>query len=196
MGRYRYRSPKSKKITTGIIVVVAMILFQGKDSLYYHNGNGGDNWKIGSPQTHIFNAHQTRSLPDLQTQALSLVNRDRQLNNLPPLVADPLITKTAQGHAEDMAKRNFYGHDTPEGKSPTDRYQALGGKGGVGENIVVLPGSPHFSLNYGLVERFQKSWMYSEGHRKNLLTPNYTKFGYGIATNPRTAKVYAVQNFQ
>jgi hypothetical protein len=28
------------------------------------------------------------------------------------------------------------------------------------------------------------------------LTPNYTKFGYGIATNPRTAKVYAVQNFQ
>ena len=72
----------------------------------------------------------------------------------------------------------------------------MGGKGGVGENIVILPRSPHFSLNYGLVERFQKSWMYSDGHRQNLLTPDYTKFGYGIATNPGTAKVYAVQNFQ
>ena len=173
-----------------------MVIFQGRDQLYFDNGNGGNDWKIGQPQTHLFNAHQTRSLTELQTQALTLVNRDRQRNNLPPLVADPLITKTAQGHAEDMAKRNFYGHDTPEGKSPTDRYQALGGKGGVGENIVVLPRSPHFSLNYGLVERFQKSWMYSEGHRKTLLTPDYTKFGYGIATNPGTAKVYAVQNFQ
>jgi uncharacterized protein YkwD len=191
-----YQSPKSKQIIAGIAVMGGMVIFQGRDHLYFDNGNGGDNWKIGSPQARIFNAHQTRSLADLQVQALTLVNRDRQLNNLPPLVADPLITKTAQGHAEDMAKRNFYGHDTPEGKSPTDRYQALGGQGGIGENIVVLPGSPYFSLNYGLVERFQKSWMYSEGHRKNLLTSNYTKFGYGITTNPRTAKVYAVQNFQ
>ncbi len=191
-----YRSPKSKQIIAGIAVMGGMAIFQGRDQLYFDNGNGGNDWKIGQHQAHLFNAHQARSLPDLQTQALGLVNRDRQLNNLLPLVTDPLITKTAQGHAEDMAKRDFYGHDTPEGKSPTDRYQALGGKGGVGENIVVLPGSPHFSLNYGLVERFQKSWMYSEGHRKNLLTPNYTKFGYGIATNPRTAKVYAVQNFQ
>jgi uncharacterized protein YkwD len=190
------RSQKSKQIIAGIVVMGGMVIFQGRDQLYFTNGNGGNDWKIGQPQANLINAHQARSLPELQSQALTLVNRDRQLNNLPPLVADPLITKTAQGHAEDMAKRNFYGHDTPEGKSPTDRYQALDGKRGVGENIVVLPRSPHFSLNYGLVERFQKSWMYSEGHRQNLLTPDYTKFGYGIATNPGTAKVYAVQNFQ
>ena len=168
----------------------------GSRSTLFRQLQWGNDWQIGRPQAHLINAHQARSLDELQTQALELVNRDRQRNNLAPLVADPLITKTAQGHAEDMAKRNFYGHDTPEGKSPTDRYQALGGKRGVGENIVVLPRSPHFSLNYGLVERFQKSWMYSDGHRKNLLTPDYTKFGYGIATNPGTAKVYAVQNFQ
>jgi len=134
--------------------------------------------------------------PNFKLRPLPWSTAIAKLNNLPPLVADPLITKTALGHAEDMAKRDFYGHDTPEGKSPTDRYQALGGKGGVGENIVILPRSPHFSLNYGLVERFQKSWMYSDGHRQNLLTPDYTKFGYGIATNPGTPKVYAVQNFQ
>jgi uncharacterized protein YkwD len=95
-----------------------------------------------------------------------------------------------------MAKRDFYGHDNPEGQTPTDRYQALGGQGGVGENIVILPSSPRFSLSYGLVEQFQNSWMYSEGHRRNLLTPDYTKFGFGIAANPYTGKVYAVQNFQ
>ena len=192
----RYRSSKSQQIITAIVIVVSMVIFQGRDQLYFVNGSGGKDWKIGPPQAHLLNTYQIRSLSELQAQALNLVNRDRQLNNLAPLVADPLITQTAQGHAEDMAKRDYYGHDTPEGKSPTDRYQALGGQGGVGENIVVLPRSPYFSLNYGLVERFQKSWMYSDGHRQNLLTPDYTKFGYGIATNPRTAKVYAVQNFQ
>ncbi len=102
---------------------------------------GGENWKIGEPQAHFLNAHQALSLAELQAQALALVNRDRQLNNLPLLKVDPLIARTAQGHAEEMAARNFYGHSNPEGQSPTDRYQALGGQGGVGENIVVLPRS-------------------------------------------------------
>ena len=47
-------------------------------------------------------------------------------------------------------------------------------------------------LTYGLVEQYQKGWMYSDGHRQNLLTPEYRQFGYGIATNPVTGTVYGV----
>jgi uncharacterized protein YkwD len=95
-----------------------------------------------------------------------------------------------------MARRNFYAHVNPEGQSPSDRYLANGGIGGLGENIVYQGQTPGISPTYGLLEKFQRSWMYSEGHRKNLLIPDYTKFGFGIAVNPVTGKAYAVQNFQ
>jgi uncharacterized protein YkwD len=190
----RRKAPPRPPVVAALFLALAVL--QGKNSLYFHNGAGGKDWKIGQPQASLFNAHQTRSLPELQSLALELVNRDRRLNNLRPLAADALISRTAQRHAEDMASRDFYGHANPEGQTPSDRYQALGGVGGLGENIVILPSSPRFSLSYGLVERFQNSWMYSEGHRKNLLTPDYRKFGFGIAANPYTGKVYAVQNFQ
>ncbi len=179
-----------------VVTVIAILVFYGKDRFYYNNGSGGTDWKIGRPTINFIDGNYTRSLPELRQQALLLVNRDRQLNGLNPLVEDSLISSTAQAHAEDMAKRNFYGHSNPEGQTPTNRYQALGGQGGVGENIVYQGSSPYIALNYGLLEKFQKSWMYSEGHRKNLLTPDYQKFGFGIAVNFNTGKVYAVQNFQ
>ncbi|MBF2057289.1 MAG: CAP domain-containing protein [Cyanobacterium sp. T60_A2020_053] len=116
-------------------------------------------------------------------------------NGLPPLLFDPLITKTAQLHAEDMARRNYFNHNTPEGLSPSDRYINLGGVRGVAENISFQKSSQS-RLTYSIVEVFQRGLMYSDGHRKNLLDPNYTKFGYGIAVDFSRTKIYAVQNFQ
>ena len=130
-------------------------------------------------------------VPSLHVFALELVNRDRTLNGLAPLT-EPL-SHSAQLHAQDMMERGYYDHVTPEGKTPTDRFEA-GGTVGVGENIIeqkVLGAR----LTCGLVEQFQKGWMYSDGHRQNLLTPEYRQFGYGIAINPVTGKMYAVQNF-
>ena len=192
----RYRYSKHQKLILSCITIVGLLTYYGKDKLYFNNGSGGTNWKIGNPQTNFINANNERTLPELRQQALLLVNRDRQLNNLKPLIEDPLISLTAQKHSEDMAKRDFYNHTNPEGQTPTDRYHALGGKGGIGENIMYQGSSPYISLNYGLLEIFQKSWMYSKGHRDNLLTPDYTKFGFGITTTNITGKIYAVQNFQ
>lgn len=127
-----------------------------------------------------------------------MINRDRQINGLSPLVEDPLLTQTAQLYAEDMKSRNYYAHSTPEKKTPTARLAAIGGQGGVGENIMLQSSSlgSYSVLNWALIEKFQKSWMYSRGHRENLLTPRYTKVGYGIVSDPVSGKIYAVQNFQ
>ncbi|MEG3440040.1 CAP domain-containing protein [Pannus brasiliensis CCIBt3594] len=179
----------------GLLIVLVCIQY-GKDSLYFNNGGGGKNWRIGAPLVNPVSAFPGRTLSELRQQALLLVNRDRKLNGLPPLREDPLIAHTAQKHADDMVNRNFYAHVNPDGQSPTDRYRANGGIGGIGENIVYQDRWPGVVLSYGLAERFQRSWMYSEGHRKNLLTPGYTKFGYGISIDRVTGKVYAVQNFQ
>ena len=172
-----------------------MVLYSSKDHLYFHNGSGGASWKIGTPKVDLANAHISRSLPEIRAFALELVNRDRRINGLPPLTENSLLSQSAQFHAEDMMKRNYYAHVTPEGKTPTDRFQKIGGTKGVGENIMEQKGARGIRLTHGLIEQYQRGWMYSDGHRQNLLTPEYKQFGYGIVLDPLFGKAYAVQNF-
>lgn len=117
------------------------LAFPYKNAFYFDNGSGGADWRIGKPEVTLWTAHNSRSLPELKAFALKLINRDRQLNGLTPLIEDPLLSQSAQRHAEDMKARNYYAHLTPEGKTPTDRFVAVGGKGGVGENIMLQSGS-------------------------------------------------------
>ncbi|MBM0745802.1 hypothetical protein JOY44_31025 (plasmid) [Phormidium sp. CLA17] len=50
---------------------------------------------------------------------------------------------------QDMMSRNYYAHVTPEGRTPTDRFTQVGGRGGVGENIMQQTGGTGISLSYG-----------------------------------------------
>ena len=159
-----------------------------------YNGPGGSDWEIGKPLATTWNADSFRSLPELRTFALQLVNRDRTLNNLSPLVEDPLLSKAAQRHAEDMLKRQYFDHVSPEGKTPRDRFLAVGGSPyiAIGENILRSNGAD-LGLTYRKAEESQRGWMYSNGHRANLLTAEYTRFGYGIVS--AGGQTYAVQLF-
>lgn len=188
-------SSRLKYLPGGALLLLSLV-YSYKHTFYFDSGSGGMDWRIGKPEVNVWNAHSSRSLPELRVLALKLINRDRQANGLPSLIEDPLLAQSAQRHAEDMKARNYYAHVTPEGKTPTDRFAAVGGIGGVGENIMLQSQVIAPVLNWGLVESFQKSWMYSDGHRANLLTPQYTLVGYGIVSDPINGKIYAVQNFQ
>ena len=94
-----------------------------------------------------------------------------------------------------MLSRRYFNHVSPEGVNPRQRYVIAGGdiRLGVGENIA-KGGTKGLALTYGEVEKWQRGWMYSNGHRANLLTPEYRKFGYGIAVGA-DGRSYAVQMF-
>ncbi|TAE61379.1 MAG: CAP domain-containing protein [Nostocales cyanobacterium] len=160
-----------------------------------YNGTGGKDWKIGQAQANIWNANKLQPVTELRNFAVKLVNRDRTINNLPPLEIDNVLSQAAQDHAEDMLEKRYFNHISLDGKNPQDRYIAVGGKRnlGVGENIFQGSGIA-LGLTYGEVEKFQRGWMYSNGHRKNILLPQYKKFGYGIATSS-DGRIYAVQMF-
>lgn len=178
-----------------IVMIIGILIGQSRDFFLFDNGAGGPDWQIGQPKITLWTAHQGRSLAESRALALQLVNRDRRLNGLKALAEDPALAEAAQRHAQDMLDRNYYDHVTPEGKTPSDRFAALGGKGGAGENIMKMEGAAGVILNFQLIEKNQKGWMYSPGHRENLLLPDYTHFGYGIVVDPLAGKVYAVQNF-
>jgi uncharacterized protein YkwD len=134
-------------------------------------------------------------LKELQQIALDLANSDRVQNGKSPLQPDSLLSQAAQRHAEDMLRRGYFSHHTPEGQSPTDRFAAVGGKGGAAENIAMLYGLPSgdSKLDRNRLSYFELQWMNSPGHRENLLHPDAVHFGYGIAASD--GSVYAVQLF-
>lgn len=191
---HKSRQNRHKYLFLAILLAIPAIYYS-KDLLYFDNGSGGANWQIGQAKANLSNAHLYRSLAELQKFALELVNRDRQLNGLPSLVEDSLLSRAAQAHAEDMLEQGYYSHTSPEGKTPTQRFRQLGGQGGVGENIMYQSNTFGAQLNYSTLEKFQRSWMSSDGHRQNLLNRHYTRFGYGIVADALSGKMFAVQDF-
>jgi uncharacterized protein YkwD len=131
----------------------------------------------------------------VQQLALELVNRDRAAERLPPMQIDEQLAQAAQSHAEDMLRRNYFSHYSPEGQTPTDRLTVVGGSGFPSENIVMRESTRFRHVNIQILEEFQDQWMHSPKHRHSLMNPNLEKFGYGLAIDPNSGRTFAVQMF-
>ena len=123
-----------------------------------------------------FFARQIAGLADLgavRTAMLEKVNAVRRAVGARPLATDPHLDTVAQEHAQDMLLRAYYDHDTPEGQKPRARLEATGYLAHkVGENIA----EGQFS-----VDEVMSGWLASSGHRRNLLDPEFTDLGVGLA---------------
>ncbi|MFG2309130.1 CAP domain-containing protein [Streptomyces sp. NPDC048566] len=119
-------------------------------------------------------------------EVLALTNRERAAHGLPQLSPDGPLTAAAQGHSADMVARDFYAHTSPDGRAPWDRAAAAGSRHRtVGENIACGQRSP---------AEVVLGWMNSPGHRANILTPEFTHLGVGLAGGGR-AGTYWTQLF-
>ncbi|MBR3941838.1 MAG: CAP domain-containing protein [Clostridia bacterium] len=104
-------------------------------------------------------------------QVLDLVNAERTKHGLGKLTLDTKLNVVALAHSEDMAKNKYFSHTNLKGQSPFDRIKAAGvSYRNAAENIAVGQKSP---------EQVVKSWMNSEGHRKNILNGAFKKMGLG-----------------
>ncbi|WP_159715313.1 CAP domain-containing protein [Geminicoccus flavidas] len=134
------------------------------------------------------------NLPALREQALVAANADRDEHGLAPLELTEPLNQAAQAHARDMLARNYFAHESPDGRNVQDRYREHGGPEGrvVAENLAQCTGCPA-EIDAARIEALQEGWMNSPGHRENLLTPELDQFGYGIAVEGD--RLVAVQTF-
>ena len=152
----------------------------------------------------------------LEKQVHELTNQYRVQNGLKALSWDDKLSNIARNHSEDMASRNYFAHDTPEGRDPTDRGSAQGYRcqkaignliySGIAENIFQnnlydtvwytngIPTSYDWNTLDDLAQSTVDGWMDSSGHRENILTKTYDKEGIGVAI-ASDDKVYITQNF-
>jgi uncharacterized YkwD family protein len=121
-----------------------------------------------------------------ETEVLRLVNVERAKAGCQPLVANPLLNRTARAHSTDMAVRNFFSHTNPDGKSPFDRMRAAGYQGRMmGENI---------AAGYTTAGSVMTAWMNSSGHRANIVNCGYKEIGVGYYRGG-SYRHYWTQNF-
>lgn len=105
-------------------------------------------------------------------EMVALVNAHRRSTGCPELMWMQTVADAAQGHSEDMARRNYFDHRSPEGVGPTDRLRAHGvSYRSMAENIAQHPGTVRDVLN---------GWLGSPGHRQNLERCTYTHHGIGL----------------
>ncbi|MEV4414559.1 sigma-70 family RNA polymerase sigma factor [Catellatospora sp. NPDC049609] len=116
----------------------------------------------------------TKAAPTtLEGQMLALVNQARKSAGCKPLRAEPKLDQASRLHSADMAKRNYFSHETPEGVTPWDRARKAGYDQPSAENIA--------AGNASAKATFQQ-WMNSKGHKANILNCSSKAMGVGRAT--------------
>lgn len=118
-------------------------------------------------------------------EMLTAVNKERASRGLPTLTINTQLSRAAQAYADLMQELNFFSHTSPDGTKFQTRNEAAGYTNWrwMGENIAVGQTS---------VGEVMEDWMNSEGHRKNILSPEPTEFGVGYSGGSRP---YWVQEF-
>lgn len=130
------------------------------------------------------------SLSSIYTGVIvNLVNKDRASLSLSELKINPALEKAAQMKADDMAKRGYFAHNTPEGYTPWYWIEKAEYKYRyAGENLAV---------NFLNSEEVYKGWKESPTHWYNIISPKYTEMG--VATSVGFYKgreaVFVVQMF-
>lgn len=118
---------------------------------------------------------QSAATAEMEAEVLSRINQIRQDEGLQPLRVNRPLAAVARGFSRQMAVENFFSHDSPSGETFEDRIRnARLEFARIGENIYKCNNLPKPA------EGSVKAWMNSSGHRKNVLTAEYTETGIGV----------------
>lgn len=118
------------------------------------------------------NAPATGTVSQYVQQVIDLTNAQRSKNGLPALKADTQLNSVAQKKSLDMQQKNYFSHTSPTYGSPFDMMRDFGVTyKSAGENIAQGQRTP---------QEVVTAWMNSEGHRKNILSSNFTHIGVGF----------------
>ena len=107
-----------------------------------------------------------------ERRILELCNAERAKTGAPALKANNDLTKLARMKSKDMIDKGYFAHQSPTYGSPFDMMRNHG--------ISYMYAGENLAENSTADRAFQ-AWMNSEGHRKNIMNPNFTELGVGIA---------------
>ncbi len=103
---------------------------------------------------------------------LQATNKARSSDHENSLKLNSQLMQAAQAKARDMAARNYWSHNTPNGATPWTFIRAAGYSYAVaGENL---------AYGFASTSAVTTAWLSSPEHRANLLQDAYQDVGFGI----------------
>ena len=139
-----------------------------------------------TPSTSTTVAPSPTPIPDTAQALVDAINAERVKKNVPTLTVSPILTASAQKHAEYMASGGGITHYSADGSRPFQRHLALGyplagdlSRGGfASENIVAGSGMT--------IEQAITSWYGDEPHTNTMISDKYNECGAGVALSGDT----------
>lgn len=120
-----------------------------------------------------------------EVDLLERINKERYDRGIRELVMDEKLLDLARRYARDMFERGYFSHYNPEGESPFDRMEAADiFYLAAGENLALAPNVT--IVHQGLMD--------SQGHRENILNPEFGHVGIGVIDGGIYGKMF-VQEF-
>ena len=126
-------------------------------------------------------------LAELRLHMLELINRERSLRGLEPVVM--AYNEGAQLHAEDLVGNRYMSHWNLRGETPSMRHTWAGGHDYSAENLsfrMVLDAPAGFCAppaSEQALDGMMAGLMDSPGHRDNILRPHHREVNIGIANS-------------
>lgn len=115
-------------------------------------------------------------MPDVllgqQQKIIALTNDLREQKGLPQLAIENKLNTSADNKAMDMARRQYFSHKGPDGKTVSDWIREAGYSYSVaGENL---------AMGFPSAEEVVNAWIKSPTHYANLIDPDYQAIGVGL----------------
>lgn len=105
------------------------------------------------------------------SQLLSSTNAQRAANGKGSLTINGKLSSAAQTKANDMAARNYWSHNTPDGKEPWYFIDNAG--------YTYLKAGENLAYGFGTSSETITGWMNSPTHRDNMLDGAFSEVGFG-----------------
>ena len=118
----------------------------------------------------------------LRNSVVQLTNVARASKGCRPLKENSRLELAAQRHANDMANKNYFSHNSIDGTPWWKVIMRAGYKDPGGQNI---------ARGFSSTRPLHKAWMNSPLHRKNIMNCKFRTIGIGFNTNGD----YWVQDF-
>lgn len=107
-----------------------------------------------------------------KTALMNSINQNREAKGLQPLIENEKLNQAAMLKAQDMAKNNYFAHQSPQGVTPWYWFLRSGyNYKYAGENLAV---------GFLNSEEVFNAWYNSPSHKENMLNSNYKEFGMAI----------------
>lgn len=118
---------------------------------------------------------------ETEKQMLLLINEERVIRNIEPILMDPNMQKVARTNSRNMFLRGYFSHIDETGHDAYFRLQKAGiSASQIAENLAYAPD----------LKTAHDGLMKSEGHKANIINPVFKRVGIGVVDGGLWGKMF------